>query len=102
MIIILKFEDKVVPGGMIIVDSSVVPRKVNRTDVKAFYVDATSLSEENGLKGCASIILIGKLFKEDKFCSEEALFKAIDKCVPPKKAAMLETNKNALKLGMEK
>ena len=36
----------------------------------------------------------------DKFCDKETLFAAIDKCVPPRKAAMIEKNKQALEIGM--
>ncbi len=96
-----KFIDTVVPGGTVVVDSFLIDKKVDREDVKAFYVPATKLAEENGLKGLANIILVGKLFKELGFCSEESLYKAIEKCVPARKANMLELNKKAIKIGME-
>lgn len=96
-----KFENDVVPGGTILVDSSIIDRKVERTDVNVYYVPATKLAEENGLKGLANIVLVGKLLKEIGFASEEAVDKAINKCVPAKKAAMVESNKTAIKVGME-
>jgi len=95
-----KFSGKVVKGGTIILDSTIIDKKVERDDVNVFYVDATKLAEENSMSGLSNIILVGKMFKELGFCSEEALFKAIDKCVPAKKAAMVETNKEALRIGM--
>ena len=45
-----KFEDSVVPGGTILLDSSLIDRKVTRKDVKVCYVDASRLAEENGMK----------------------------------------------------
>lgn len=96
-----KFIDTVVPGGTVVVDSFLIDKKVDREDINAFYVPATKLAEENGLKGLANIILVGKLFKELGFCSEDSLYKAIEKCVPARKANMLELNKKAIKLGME-
>lgn len=95
-----KFIDAVKPGGTVIIDSSLINKKVEREDVKAFYVPATKLAEENGIKGLANIILVGKLFKETGFCTEEALYKAVEKCVPARKANMLEFNKKALEIGM--
>lgn len=95
-----KFEDAVVPGGVIIIDSTIVTRKVNRTDVKVMYVPAGELAEENGLKGLANIILVGRLFAELGFCSAEALDKGIMKCVPAKKPEMLDFNRKAIKIGM--
>lgn len=96
-----KFIDSVAPGGIVLIDSFLINKKVERTDIKAFYVPATKLAEENGLKGLANIILIGKLFKETGFCSAEALDKAIEKCVPPKKAHLIDSNKKAIQIGMQ-
>ena len=39
----------VAEGGTIFVDSTLVERKVNRTDVTAYYVPATRLANENGI-----------------------------------------------------
>ena len=52
------FEDKVQPGGLIIVNSSIIPRKVKRTDVKAVYVPASDLAKEEGFLGAANIIIL--------------------------------------------
>ena len=95
-----KFIDTVKPGGTVIIDRFLINKKVEREDVNVFYVPATKLAEENGIKGLANIILVGKLFKETGFCTEEALYKAIEKCVPARKANMLEFNKKALEIGM--
>lgn len=96
-----KFVDAVVPGGTILVDSSMISKKVERTDVNVYYIDATKIADEKGLKGCAIIILVGKMFKELGFCTKEALDKGIQKVIPAKKAAMLGLNQEALKIGME-
>ena len=96
-----KFVDSVVPGGTILVDSTTVDIKVERTDVEVFYVPATGLADQNGLKGLAYIILVGKLFHEKGFVTADSLDAGLAKCIPAKKAEMLEFNRKALKLGME-
>lgn len=96
-----KFVDSVVPGGTILVDSSMIDKKVERTDVNVYYIDATKIADEQGIKGCAIIILIGKLFKELGFCSQEALDAGIRKVIPAQKAAMLDLNLKALQIGMD-
>ena len=96
-----KFEDAVVPGGTIILDSSLIDKKVTRTDVTVHYIDATKIADEQGLRGCALIILIGKLFKEKAFCSRESLEKGLLKCRPAKKAAMIDLNKQAIQIGID-
>lgn len=94
-----KFVNDVEPGGVILLDSSIIDVKVERDDVTTYYVPASKLAEENGLKGLANIILIGKLFKEVGFCAEETLDKALQKCIPARKADMLGFNRKAIELG---
>ena len=53
-----KFVDSVVPGGMILVDSTLIDVKVERTDVQVIYVPATQLAKENALGNLANMILV--------------------------------------------
>ncbi len=62
-----KFINDVQPGGIVLIDSSLIDKKVERTDVTAFYVPATKLADENDLNGLANMILLGKLYQETKF-----------------------------------
>ncbi len=96
-----KFVNSVKPDGVIIVDSTMVDIKVERTDVKTFYVPATQLASDNGLPGGANIILLGKLFKETGIVSAETFKKAIEKVVPAKKASLAANNLKAVQIGMD-
>lgn len=95
-----KFCDKVTAGGVIVADSTLVPHTHETEGVRLCSIPATQMAEEAGLKGLANIICVGKLFAEVRFCDQDTLFAAIDKCVPPRKAAMIEKNKQALEIGM--
>ena len=96
-----KFENEVVPGGLIIVDSSIISKKVSRDDVKVVYLDASSIAENNGLKGAANMVILGRMFRETGFCSAENLDKGLQKSIPPKKAALIDNNRKAISLGIE-
>ena len=96
-----KFENDVVPGGIIIIDSSIVHKEVARTDVRVVYVDASRIAEENGLKGAANMVMLGRLFKETGFCSAENLDLGLQKSIPARKANLLESNRKAIALGIE-
>lgn len=96
-----KFVDSVVPGGIIVADSTLILNVPEVEGVRMCAIPATAMAEEAGFKKLANIILAGKLFAEAGFCKEETLWKAIEKCVPAKKAEMLELNKKALKIGIE-
>lgn len=95
-----KFIDKVAPGGIAVIDSALIDKKSDRTDISCFYVPATTLADSEGLKGLANIIILGKALQEAKFASFEAVEKAIMKCVPAKKQHLAEPNVRAIKLGM--
>lgn len=95
-----KFAGDVVPGGKIILDSTMISRLPERDDVTVYPVPATQLAEENGLKGLASVILVGKLLREIGFCDPMALDEAIVKSVPPKKQQLLGPNRKAFEIGM--
>lgn len=96
-----RYEDSVVPGGTIFVDSSLIERKVNRTDVKVFYIPATRLADENGVGKLANMIIVGKILKEMNEYSEEAVVAALKKVVSAKHPDMLDINLKAIKIGFE-
>ena len=56
---LLKFESLVKPGGTIFVNSSVVDKKVERTDVKAVYVDCIKIADELGNSKVANMVMLG-------------------------------------------
>lgn len=101
-----KFIDAVEPGGTVILDSSLISKKVERAGLDVYYVPSSALAEENGLKGLSNMILIGKLFHEVccaggdyGFCTQETLDQAIQKCIPARKAGMLDFNRKAVEIG---
>lgn len=96
-----KFEKSVKAGGTIILDSSLIERKVERTDVNAVYVPATKLASDNGFPTLANMIIVGKLLSLEGNASDEALLNALNKVISAKRADMLEVNLKAMKLGAE-
>ena len=96
-----KFIGDVVPGGVAILDSSLISLKCDRSDITVCYVPATALADANGLNGLANMILFGKMLKETGFTSIETLKKSLEKVVPAQKAHLIESNLKAVALGME-
>ncbi len=96
-----RYEDSVVPGGMIFADSSLIERKVKRDDVKVFYIPATKLADENGIGKLANMIIVGKILKEMDEYNEESVIAALKKVVSAKHADMLDINLKAIKTGFE-
>ena len=94
-----KYEGTTVSGGKIFVDSSLIARKVEKADVEAYYIPATSLASENGLTGLANMIMLGYMIKKTGVIPYESFDRALAKVVPARKQDMLGANKKALELG---
>ena len=94
-----KYENAVVKGGKIFVDSSFIERKVERKDVDAYYIPATKMAAEAGVPTLANMILLGKLLKETKVLDFEGLDGVFKKIVSAKRADLIDANLKALELG---
>lgn len=94
-----KYENAAVPGAHILVDSSLIDRKVMREDVEAHYIPATRLASDNELSGLANMIMIGYMIRKTGVIPYENVAKAMEKVVPAKKQNLLELNKKAVELG---
>lgn len=96
-----KYEDAVAPGGQIYVDSSLIDRKVKRSDVEAFYVPATKLADENGLSSLANMIIMGKMMKNGDAVEYSNVDAALKKVVSARKANLFDFNLKALQMGYD-
>ena len=96
-----RYENSVVPGGMILVDSTLIDEKVEQNDVSVFYVPATKMAKDEGFSTLANMILCGKLIKESADLKFENTDEALKKVIPPRKANLLDINLKALKVGYE-
>ena len=96
-----KYEDAVAEGGTIFVDSTLIERKVKRTDVKVHYIPATRLANENNMPTLANMIIVGKDMAEMGEFAEDGINTALSKVISARHADMLEFNLKALTLGKE-
>ncbi len=94
-----KFENAVKPGGYIFADSTLIERKVERTDVNVFYIPATQLASDNGIPSLANMIVMGKMLKELGDYTETGIENGLSKVISAKRADMKELNVKALELG---
>ena len=96
-----KYENEIKQGGQIFVDSSLIDRKVERSDVETYYIPATKLASDEGLSGLANMIMIGHMIAKSGIIPEENIEKAMQKVVPAAKQNMFDLNMKAVKLGFE-
>ena len=98
-----RFASDTKSGGLILFDSSLIgpDQAPQRDDLTVRAIPATAIVSEHKLTGLANVLMLGALWQETQFCAEETLDAALAKCVPPRKAHLLEPNLTALSLGKE-
>lgn len=94
-----KFEKDVVPGGTIIVNSSLVSKKVERKDVKAVYIPANEIASELGNLKIANMVVLGAYLELAKAVKAESIISALTKVLGTAKAHLIPINQEALKRG---
>ena len=96
-----KFVDAVVPGGKIILDSTLIDAKVERDDIEVFYVPATQLAKDAGFATLSNMILTGKVLKEIDIVAYDGNEETLKSFIPAKKAGLIDMNCQALKTGYD-
>ncbi len=94
-----KYENDVVPGGKIFVDSTLIERKVERTDVDVYYIPATQLAIDIGAPTLANMIMTGKVIKETGVVSYDGIEQTLTKIISARKANLKDINFKALETG---
>ena len=94
-----KYEDAVAPGGLILIDSNLIERKIKRTDVRVFYIPSTKIAADLGAQSLANMVLTGKLLKECEGLSLENIETVLHKIISARKADLYEGNLKAIQAG---
>lgn len=95
-----KFESKVVKGGLIFVNSSVVTEKVERADLKAVYVPCESIAYEIGNPKVANMVMLGSYVAATGALKPDTIRKMITEMFTGAKAKLVPLNMEALERGM--
>ncbi|MBP7913644.1 MAG: 2-oxoacid:acceptor oxidoreductase family protein, partial [Proteocatella sp.] len=56
---LIKFEKDVKPGGKIFINSSLIEKKVERTDIEVYYIDANKIAADIGNIKAANLVMLG-------------------------------------------
>ena len=97
-----KFEHTVKPGGLIVVNSSIIDRKVQRDDVKVVYCDSASIADAAKNPKGANVAILGAMMGADPDSVEfDKMVDAIKIELGERKMRFLEGNKACLVAGME-
>ncbi|HEY71573.1 MAG TPA: 2-oxoacid:ferredoxin oxidoreductase subunit gamma [Anaerolineae bacterium] len=94
-----KYEPLVLPGGVLVINTSLVDRQAERTDIDVVYVPANEIAEELGEKRLANMVLLGAFLTKMPIISLDEIAESLGKHIPEHRRNLLEANLVAMKRG---
>ncbi|MCL4870490.1 MAG: 2-oxoacid:acceptor oxidoreductase family protein [Anaerolineae bacterium] len=94
-----KYVNLVKPGGLLLVNSSLVTSVCGRDDIQTAYIAANTLAEEAGNVKLLNMALLGALLARRPILTLEQLEQSLVNHVGASKAHLLELNKQVLQRG---
>ncbi|PKM80101.1 MAG: 2-oxoacid:ferredoxin oxidoreductase subunit gamma [Firmicutes bacterium HGW-Firmicutes-14] len=97
-----KFEKTLKPGGLLIINSSLVAAKPNRNDLRVIEISCNELANEKfGNTKVANIVILGAYIEMTKVVSLESILESLKKVLPERRHNLIPLNRQALELGAE-
>jgi 2-oxoglutarate ferredoxin oxidoreductase subunit gamma len=96
-----KFEPTIREGGLLVVNTSLIDRKVARADLRAVYVPATELAEKEGTSKAANMVMLGAYVGASKIVSQAVIEHAIEATFAGKRGSAGDVNLRAFRRGFE-
>lgn len=96
-----KFLSKIKPGGVLVVNSSIVDFSNRREDIKIIAVPGGELASKLGNSNFANIICLGALLSSLTTSNPASVEKAISIIVGKQKPELFQLNMDAIKMGMQ-
>lgn len=97
-----KFEKDVKPGGLLMINSSLIDVEPSRSDLKVIKIPADQLANEklNNIR-VGNMIILGAFIHLTNSVSIEATIGALEKVLPEYRHKLIPLNRQALELGIE-
>jgi 2-oxoglutarate ferredoxin oxidoreductase subunit gamma len=94
-----KFENDVLPGGMLFINSSLIDKKATRDDIKVYYIPANEIANEIGSGKIANMVMLGAYLAASNAVSVDTIMDVITEIFGEKKAVVIPLNREALARG---
>lgn len=94
-----KYEPLVKPGGLLVVNSSLIPRQSERTDIRVLYVPASDIATELGNPRMANIVILGAFVKATGLVQLETVAGQLAEHLSERQRKWLAPNQTALQRG---
>jgi 2-oxoglutarate ferredoxin oxidoreductase subunit gamma len=95
-----KFAPAIRPGGVLVVNSSLIPDHCDRQDITVFRIPANKIAQEAGSGRSANLVVLGAYLGLDEVVKADTVLDAIKQTFAKKKE-FVEINCNTFKQGYE-
>ena len=95
---LLKFEPMVVPGGLLIVNSSLVAERPKRADIRVLEIPANEKAQALGSDKAANIVILGAILKETGVVRPDTVREEMRHLFSGRKEKFLPMNLKALSI----
>ena len=95
-----KFESVVRPGGLLLINSSLIEKQSSRTDIKQYLIPANTIAAELGDTRVANMVMLGAFLKASGALNLDVIMEALEHKLPPHRRNLLPMNRQALEKGM--
>ena len=94
-----KFEGLLVPGGLLVVNASLIEAEPGRADIDVVAVPCSALARAAGDDRLVSVVALGGLIERLPIVRPESIRAAISELLGPAKAALIAADLDAFDLG---
>jgi 2-oxoglutarate ferredoxin oxidoreductase subunit gamma len=94
-----KFEPRLTPGGVLIVNSSLVNRDPSRTDITWLMIPAQEIAESIGPRRLLNMVMLGALIEKLPILTNRELKAALKNHLPERHKKLLASNIEAIDKG---
>ena len=95
---LIKFEAMLKPGGIMLLNSSIINQAPSRGDITAINVPVNEMATELGNVRVANMIMLGAFARTANVVSEDSIVTVIDETIGAKKADLRDLNMKAFEL----
>jgi 2-oxoglutarate ferredoxin oxidoreductase subunit gamma len=95
-----KYEPLIIPGGLLVANSTLVRDRSKRDDIDAVYVPANELAAELGSVKMANVVLLGAMLGKREILPIDSIKRTMDQHIPERRKHIIEPNKRALDRGV--
>ena len=94
-----KFEPLIVPGGLLVINSSLIEAQPTRSDIEALQMPCTQIARDAGDDRLVSVVALGGLIARRPIVNHDSVYAAIRDLLMGKKAHLIEADLAAFERG---